>query len=239
MPLGNFFRSLLGLSSPSEPQTRPTRPDGPEGTPKAGGPTVGKRDRNGRKTPTADGRVDRVESSVTVAEPDAMPPDPPETQPLRGKPPRRKVVVDRADAGLIKLVRGENPTLVCEIGVGNGRRAVAIQAALAAHDGQTPRRHVAIDSFEMGGGSTTLMDFHKHLRSARCGVNVIPLPIEAAIAKMARTFGLADLIVICETAAMTPAADAALRRICKPTTRVIRQVGGRWSDTPVRSAAAA
>ncbi|PAY18496.1 hypothetical protein CKO51_15920 [Rhodopirellula sp. SM50] len=120
---------------------------------------------------------------------------------------------------------------VLEVGVGDGRRSLAMLHALTHKGHSTPIHYIAIDEFELGGNALSLRDFHKQLREYPAKAHLVPMAIDAGLDRVVRTYGQVDLILWSAEQPPTPAQHSALARLSKSHTVVFAQENGRWSET--------
>ena len=96
-------------------------------------------------------------------------------------------------ASICRLVKRSGATSVLEIGVGDGKRALAVTKALADANQETTVRYAAIDMFEMADGPITLRDFNQLLRTQGVQATLVPMEITPGIARVSSTIGVVDL----------------------------------------------
>lgn len=221
MPLLKLWNTIRGRANPS------VKPEGHPGT-----------------DPVAVG-------DCTTAGVDAIRPTenrPSAAKPNTAKPKRSPLTLFGGASGphaaLCKSLRGIDATSVLDISVGDGSRSVAVVAQLVENakkrgiemsdeePGTGTIRYIAVDQFEMAGGTTTLKQFHQNLRAAALRPQVVPEPIERALVRVAHTFGAIDLILIGETQTpwQTPEVIKLIDRIRHPETRVWFQSGEVWQE---------
>ncbi len=161
-------------------------------------------------------------------------------------------------AGLCKLIKPMCVKSVLEIGVDDGSRAIAVLETLAKNlpataldstesaktQAASPIRYIVIDQFEMGGGTTTLKQFHQTLRGAAIRPQVFPEPIERGLTRVAHTIGAVDLILISTPTDQwqTTSVLGLIARVSRADTKLIYRNGDTWqahapSGTTVRRAA--
>ena len=137
---------------------------------------------------------------------------------------------------LLKKLMGVTATSVLEIGVGDGSRAIEIVSFLQGGQDGSERcvRYAAVDQFEMGGGETTLMQFHQTLRSESIRPQVFPEPIESGLLRVAHTLGAMDLVLVSDPSVDcgSLAFQGLLNRVTHTHSRVLGMVEGRWVDVP-------
>ena len=130
------------------------------------------------------------------------------------------------------FVESNAAATLLEIGVGDATRAVAIANHFRAAG--TPIRYVAIDQFEMGGGSMRLMDFHRTLRKADVRPHVYPETVSAGLTQIARTIGGVDVILVDQAAEINlTAVTSELARVSHDQTRMWIGSGGGWTPQPI------
>ncbi|MEO1529556.1 MAG: hypothetical protein AAFX06_29385, partial [Planctomycetota bacterium] len=105
--------------------------------------------------------------------------------------------------------------------------------ALADRKNATPVRYVAIDQFELGGGSLKLRDFHVRLRSLSASVQMVPMEVTAGLQRIASTTGAVDAIIWAEPQPPTDRQLGLLARISKPETTLVQYDGERWIETEI------
>lgn len=97
-------------------------------------------------------------------------------------------------AGLCKLVKSVKANTVLEISVGDGSRALAVMEAV--EKGNENVQYVAIDQFEMAGGTVTLKQFHQSLRANGIRPQLFPETVQRGLIRVAHTIGTVDLVLI-------------------------------------------
>lgn len=240
MPLKKLWNAITGRSST---ETRATS-DSPRDTPlgssddavgsagnpavvKANAPTeksVGSR-RGGAKKAAAKRAKSQSKRSESVTEAGKSIPI---AKPAAAKP---RAKVSRRDP-LIKMLSVEemqSPSTVLEIGAGDGSRAIKVCTVL--EETIETVRYVAVDQFEMAGGRTSLMDFHRALRGAGIRPQVFPEPIVSGLTRVAHTIGACDLILVSEQVSDEDLAQMGpqLARIAHPQTQVLVERSGVWN----------
>jgi hypothetical protein len=103
--------------------------------------------------------------------------------------------------------------------------------SLTRSSNAAPLHYVAIDEFEMGGNPLTLREFHQRLREHSVKAQLVPMPIDAGLDRVVRTFGQVDLIIWGSPQPPTPVQHARLQRLSKPGTILFSLDDGRWSET--------
>ena len=139
--------------------------------------------------------------------------------------------VSRDDKKLFRKIDSMSVQSVLEITVGDGQRSLAMLQRLTHKGHSTPIHYIAVDEFELGGGLLTLRDFHKQLREFPAKAHLVPMPIDAGLDRVVRTYGQVDLIIWSSDQAPTAAQQDALGRLSKPDTVVFNQEDGRWVET--------
>lgn len=139
--------------------------------------------------------------------------------------------VSRDDKKLFRKIDSMSVQSVLEITVGDGQRSLAMLQRLTHKGHSTPIHYIAIDEFELGGGLLTLREFHKQLREFPAKAHLVPMPIDAGLDRVVRTYGQVDLIIWSSDEAPTAAQQNALARLSKPDTTVFNQEDGRWVET--------
>nr|WP_143547937.1 hypothetical protein [Rhodopirellula sp. SM50] len=137
----------------------------------------------------------------------------------------------RDDKKLFRRMESLSVQSVLEVGVGDGRRSLAMLHALTHKGHSTPIHYIAIDEFELGGNALSLRDFHKQLREYPAKAHLVPMAIDAGLDRVVRTYGQVDLILWSAEQPPTPAQHSALARLSKSHTVVFAQENGRWSET--------
>ena len=149
------------------------------------------------------------------------------------KPPKAKV--SREDKKLcrrIEALAGQTAVQsVVEVGVGDGKRALSIVSTLTHRGHSVPISYIAIDEFELGGGGLTLRDFHRQLREYPAKAQLVPMPCDAGLDRVARTFGQVDVIVWGSEQLPTSQQQNSIKRLCKPNTVVLYQEDGNWCES--------
>ncbi len=137
----------------------------------------------------------------------------------------------RDDKKLFRRMESLSVQSVLEVGVGDGRRSLAMLHALTHKGHSTPIHYIAIDEFELGGNALSLRDFHKQLREYPAKAHLVPMAIDAGLDRVVRTYGQVDLILWSAEQPPTPAQHSALARLSKSHTIVFAQENGRWTET--------
>ena len=176
----------------------------------------------------ADTPQDVGESTAPVNDPSRLKSNAPAAKPAKAKVAREdKKLCRRLEA----LATQSSAKSVLEIGVGDGRRALSVVSTLTHRGHSVPVNYIAIDEFELGGGSLTLRDFHKRLREYPAKAQLVPMPCDAGLDRVARTFGQVDVIIWgCDQPA-TAEQQTSLLRVCKPDTVVFYQDDGKWCES--------
>lgn len=94
-----------------------------------------------------------------------------------------------------KLVAGRQITSILDTNLGDASRAVELLEAIVCDDVPTPK-YVAIDSFDLTTGGTTVLQFHQRVR--RVGGSAVPIPgtIDEGLRQLSRTIGMVDLVLV-------------------------------------------
>ena len=138
---------------------------------------------------------------------------------------------------LLKHLRSVTAQSVLEIAVGDGSRALEVLDLLAknaasSNEGEpTSIRFVAMDQFEMGGGSHTLKEFHQLMRNSGVRPQVFPEPIDRGLMRVAHTIGSIDLIIISSDAGswQTPETKSLLSRISHEDSLILFETENGWN----------
>lgn len=139
--------------------------------------------------------------------------------------------VTREEKKLFRRIESLSVQSVLEIGVGDGGRSLAMLERLTHKGHSTPLHYIAIDEFESAGGTLTLRDFHKQLREYPAKAHLVPMPIDAGLDRAVRTYGQVDLIIWSADEPPTAAQQLVLSRMSKPSTVLMSQDNGKWSET--------
>ncbi len=145
-----------------------------------------------------------------------------------------------AEPLLCKLLAPLKITSILEVGVDDGSRAIAVVNALHAANPETKLRYCAIDSFEMGDGSVTLMQFHQRVRAEGVNPQIFPDSIENGLIRVVHTVGLVDVVLlgVSKNRWDNDVTISKLQRVCHAGTAVFYSEGGkwhRWTDAAVTS----
>lgn len=159
----------------------------------------------------------------TVSEPASETPSP--------QPKPSKNSVSRDDKKLFRRLESMSIGSVLDVSVGNGTRSLAMLRALTHKGHSTPLQYIAIDEFEMGGNLLTLREFHKQLREYPAKAQLVPMPIDAGLDRVVRTYGQVDAIIWAGQQPPTAQQRNALLRLSKPGTVMFSTENGRWSET--------
>jgi hypothetical protein len=141
-------------------------------------------------------------------------------------------------AAILKKLRGVSAESVLEISVGDGSRAVEVLALLRSSAGKSADagadsiklRYAAIDQFEMGGGTNTLMQFHQTIRGGGIRPQVFPEPVDRGLMRVAHTLGSIDLILISADAGDwdTPETKSLLARVVHDQSQIFFERNDAW-----------
>ena len=172
------------------------------------------------------------EPPTQPAQQTSPPPQRPATVPARPATPKSiSGAATRDDKKLFRRMDSLSVQSVLEVGVGDGRRSLAMLHALTHKGHSTPIHYIAIDEFELGGNALSLRDFHKQLREYPAKAHLVPMAIDAGLDRVVRTYGQVDLILWSADQPPTPAQHNALARLSKSHTIVFAQENGRWTET--------
>ena len=160
----------------------------------------------------------------TAAKPDAA------SRPVSDRKAIRNSV-SREDKRLFRRIESMSVASVLEVSVGDGTRALAMLQTLTHKGHSTPLHYLAIDEFEMGGSDLSLRNFHRQLREYPAKAHLVPMPIDAGLDRVVRTFGQVDLIVWANPQPPTAKQLRALTRLSKPGAIMFSTQNGRWSET--------
>lgn len=121
---------------------------------------------------------------------------------------------------------------ILDLNLGDASRAVELVEAIVCASAPVPR-YIAIDRFELPGGSMPLRSFHQKLRCA--GGQAVAIPGEPidGLRQLARTIGAVDLILLDVPAELLqqPQFRALLSRVRHANTLVLQPVpGGKWQQ---------
>lgn len=230
MPLKKLWNSLCGRST--EPKVAEPTPTEPTVVVKA----------------VAEPRIAvPTSASILAAEVRANP------QPVASaEPARRNLFSFKAKGehdGLIRLIRQSRPTSLLEIGVGDGSRMPAILASLAADstadatadDAVREIKAAVIDQFELGNGTVSLRDYHRHLNGLAVRPAIFPEPLHSGLVRIANRLGRMDVIVVDASviASVDPAVVetlyASIGKVMHPGTIVLSHQSGKWAPTSIGS----
>ena len=152
-------------------------------------------------------------------------------KPTKPKLGLKDLVGGGAQASICRLVKRSGATSVLEIGIGDGSRALAVAKSLVKANPDENVRYAAIDMFEMGDGPVTLKDFNQQLRAQNVKPSLVPLPLEAGLARVSSTLGIIDLVLIAEPAEEVDLQrlEASLKRLTTPSSAVFRLVDQKWT----------
>lgn len=149
--------------------------------------------------------------------------------------PAKRSVLDLVSGGphgsLCRMIKKCGAASVLEIGVGDGSRAAAVLAALLKPQPEADLKYIAIDLFEMGDGPLTVKDFHQQVRTIGITPNLVPMPCQQGLTRVAHTHGAIDLILIADPKVDT--CDPLLQRVTKATSLVLRWDGQSWQQIDV------
>ena len=168
-------------------------------------------------------------SMPTSAKPDVTPSEAaaaPAHRPAAGRG-----AATRDDKKLFRRIESLSVQSVLEVGVGDGARSLALLQTMTHKGHSTPIHYIAIDEFEMGGNQLTLREFHKQLREYPAKAQLVPMPIDAGLDRVVRTYGQVDLVIWSAEQPPTTKQQDTLHRLSKPTTIIFSQEEGRWSET--------
>ncbi|MCA9135691.1 MAG: hypothetical protein KDB00_03005 [Planctomycetales bacterium] len=206
MPFRKLWNSIRGKSSPSTPPSV-------ESTSSVTGP-------KSDATPA----IPSVAQMPVAAQIPAATARPIAAKSIRG-------AASRDDKKLFRRIESMSIQSVLEVSVGDGLRSLAMLQTLTHKGHSTPIHFIAIDEFEMGGNALTLREFHKQLREYPAKVQLVPMSIDAGLDRVVRTYGQVDLVIWSQDEAPTPRQTEMLARLSKPTTILVTQENGRWSET--------
>lgn len=130
------------------------------------------------------------------------------------------------NAALCRHIKKLKASTVLEVGIGDGTRAEDIIQTLRSTDPNAKIHYSVIDQFEMNGGEVTLKDYHQNLRTIGVTPNLIPMPVEQGLHRVANTVGFIELIVLGEVD-MTAVAPV-LERITNESTVVLKSSEDGW-----------
>ena len=151
--------------------------------------------------------------------------------PTKPKLGLKDLVGGGAQASICRLVKRSGATSVLEIGIGDGSRALAVAKSLVEANPDENVRYAAIDMFEMGDGPVTLKEFNQQLRAQNVKPSLVPLPLEAGLARVSSTLGIMDLVLIAEPAEDVDLQqlEAALKRLTTTSSSVFHLVDQKWT----------
>ncbi|MCO8123737.1 hypothetical protein NHH03_18470 [Stieleria sp. TO1_6] len=153
----------------------------------------------------------------------------PQAGPSQSKPVKQ--TLSREDKKLCRRIESMSFQSILEISVGDGARALSLLQTNPVKQSDPPVHYIAIDEFEMGGNSLSLRGFHKQLREHHAKAHLVPMPIDAGLDRVVRTFGQVDLIIWSADQAPTAAQQHRIARLSKPGTILFSLDQGRWSET--------
>ena len=127
------------------------------------------------------------EPPTQPAQQTSPPPQRPATVPARPATPKSiSGAATRDDKKLFRRMDSLSVQSVLEVGVGDGRRSLAMLHALTHKGHSTPIHYIAIDEFELGGNALSLRDFHKQLREYPAKAHLVPMAIDAGLDRVVR-----------------------------------------------------
>lgn len=215
MPLLKLWNALWGRAGKEQPVGKPVSRD-----------VVSAERQAGAQAPvakaSAETRTATVKSQATAS--------PPQVSTKAAKPGKSVFGLfgSNPHGSLCKLAAATNASIVLEVSVGDGSRAIAVVQALTQRGGTV--RYVGIDQFELSGGSVTLRDFHQATRAAGVRPQIFPESIERGLTRFLHTIGRADLVILASPDEILQ--DARIRqlltRISHPKTTVLYRRGDAW-----------
>lgn len=238
MPLRKLWNTICGTSSKSvaqESSANQNVSETPATTSNAANRIAGK-----TQTQKSVGRKKLAIAESTRAEnedkPAAVSQAIPHTKAAK-KPATKLASLTREDKKLLGRIASLGAASVLEVSVGDGVRALHLVQSLAQAAGQQTdaqstylATYLAIDEFELGGNPLTLRSFHQRLREHAVKAQLVPMPIDAGLDRVVRTFGQVDAVIWAADAPPTQAQQNYLTRICKPETVVFSLDQGRWTE---------
>jgi hypothetical protein len=141
-----------------------------------------------------------------------------------------KNAASREDKKLFRRIESMSIASVLEVTIGDGARSLSMLQTLTHKGHSTPLHYLAIDEFEMGGNELSLRAFHQQLREFPAKAHLVPMPIDAGLDRVVRTFGQVDLIIWANQQPPTDHQLKAIVRLSKPGAIMFSQQGGRWSE---------
>ncbi len=132
-------------------------------------------------------------------------------------------------AALCKMVAASQAQSVLEVGVGDGSRAIAVVGTLAKRG--MPVRYFGVDEFELAGGTVSLKEFHRTLRSAGIRPQIFPEPVDRGLVRFLHTVGHADLVMLSEPGLLLedPRFQQLLSRVSHGSTTVLYRQDDVWA----------
>lgn len=212
MPLRKLWNSIRGKSAPAPP----TPPISSE------------------KSRQPDRQTTKADNNSTVQAPVIAQTPAIQSPAIAGRAIAAKAIrgaASRDDKKLFRRIESLSIQSVLEVSVGDGLRSLAMLQALTHKGHSTPIHYIAIDEFEMGGNVLTLREFHKQLREYPAKAQLVPMSIDSGLDRVVRTYGQVDLVIWSADEAPTARQRDMLARLSKPTTIVVSQENGRWSET--------
>jgi hypothetical protein len=215
MPLLKLWNALWGRAGKEQPVGKQVSGDIVGAEPQVGAPSPAAKASAGSRTAS-----DKAQATTT----------PPQVSTKAAKPGKSVFGLfgSNPHASLCKLAAATNASIVLEVSVGDGSRAIAVVQALTQRGGTV--RYVGIDQFELSGGSVTLRDFHRTTRAAGIRPQIYPESTERGLIRFLHTVGRADLVLLSSPDELLQ--DVRIRhlltRISHPKTTVLYRRGDAW-----------
>ena len=223
MPFVKLWNAVFGSSQP----TKSSKPAGSKKSRRSEGPT---RKLAKPTTPIKPESAAPPQQPAQIVIEPAHKATPAASRPAASKRSVFDFVSGGPHASLCKMIKKSGAKSVLEVGLGDGSRATAVLSTLAKSRPATDIKYIAIDLFEMGNAELTLKEFHQKIRTIDVKPNLIPMPCQQGLRRVAHTFGAIDVVLL--ATAEVDICDPLIARVTHASSLILHWDGQVWKQIP-------